>query len=142
MQILWSIFVFTCNYSITGLALILAERFFFFIGFGTYFVSGNLNPALIAALNQASWELMNGSAASAQSSPVPPPPTPLNGNYPSPLASGSSPSRQYSGGYGGAGNQYRENWWNNGYSNSRQNGSFNKSMSNTSAFFTRRKNYM
>lgn len=107
-----------------------------------YFVSGNLNPALIAALNQASWELMNGNATNVQSAPVPPPPTPLNGNYPSPLTSGSSPSRQYNGGYVGGGNQFRENWWSNGYSNSRQNSNFSKSLGNTSAFFTRRKNYM
>ncbi|XP_065215918.1 TAR DNA-binding protein 43-like [Planococcus citri] len=103
---------------------------------------GNLNPALIAALNQASWELMNSNNSTTQPPPVPPQ-QPITTNYPTPLPSGSSPSRQYNTGYP-TGTQFRENWWNSGYANSRPTASnFNKPVGNTAnGYFTRRKNYM
>lgn len=104
-----------------------------------------MNPALIAALNQASWELMNGNPTNVQSAPVAPQPPQISGQYPSTLPGGSSPSRQFGGGYNNAANQFRENWWNNGYSNTRQtNSAYNtKSTStNSNAYFTRRKNFM
>lgn len=86
---------------------------------------------------------MNGNGPNIQPAAVPPQPSQLNASYSSSLPGGSSPSRQYNGGYGNSGNQFRENWWNNGYSNARQSNNYNKVIGNaTSGFFTRRKNYM
>lgn len=85
---------------------------------------------------------MNNTTTNTQPPPVPPQP-PINTNYPTPLPGGSSPSRQYNPGYPAA-NQFRENWWNNGYANSRPNANnFNKPVGNAAnGYFTRRKNYM